>query len=90
VTGTIVIWRLSFGFIRPDDGSPDVFLRGRLFRTGDRVTFTAVPNDRRPGQLVATDVEVIGYDPPPTRRASVQSTTVNWQNFHSAPRRRAA
>jgi cold shock protein len=54
ITGTIVTWRdeKGFGFVRPDDGTPDIFLHVKFladaFRPaeGQRVAFSIVPDER--------------------------------------------
>ena len=61
--GIVIGWFGSYGFIRTDHPGPDVFVRERLLRRGDRVRFTPVPNPRHPGQAMALDVEVIGEVP---------------------------
>jgi cold shock CspA family protein len=62
VTGTVMfrdqrsgIW----GFIRPDDRSPDVFFLNPGIRRGDRVTFDLRPSTRKPGQFEAINIRVL-------------------------------
>ncbi len=67
--GTVKFFNTSkgFGFIQPDDGSPDVFVHiSALERSGvyelnegDRVSFE-VEEDRRSGKLAAVDLRVTG------------------------------
>ena len=67
--GTVKFFNTSkgFGFIQPDDGTPDVFVHiSALERSGvndlqegDRVSFD-VEEDRRSGKLAAVDLRVTG------------------------------
>ncbi|EYD74282.1 Cold shock protein CspA [Rubellimicrobium mesophilum DSM 19309] len=67
--GTVKFFNSSkgFGFISPEDGSPDVFVHAsalersgiRSLNDGDQVTFD-VEEDRRSGKLAATDLRVTG------------------------------
>ena len=67
--GTVKFFNTSkgFGFIQPDDGTPDVFVHiSALERSGvndlqegDRVSFE-VEEDRRSGKLAAVDLRVTG------------------------------
>ena len=56
VTGTVMAHRDGFGFLRPDDGSEDIYLSGREMRSlwdGDRVAVRANETSRgREGHLV--------------------------------------
>lgn len=70
----------GFGFITPDDGSPDVFVHVsaversglRELSEGDRVSFE-VEEDRRSGRLAASDLRVTGSGPGPARRTAERS-----------------
>lgn len=65
-TGRVVGWSPIYGWIRPDDGGPDVFFssascdsRRQVYmhlRRGDRVSFTIVPDPRRARKVMAGDV----------------------------------
>src|SRR5690606_33099025 len=56
VTGTVMAHRDGFGFLRPDDGSDDIYLSGREMRSlwdGDRIAVRANETSRgREGHLV--------------------------------------
>lgn len=69
LTGTVVTWQEqsqggSFGFIRPDEGGDDVYLRHRdnpqiQFFVRLRVAFNKVPNPSHPGKSKALGVELL-------------------------------
>ena len=77
-TGTVKFFNLAkgFGFIAPDDGSPDVFVhvsaveRSGLheLNDGDQITFD-LEQDRKSGKLAAVDLEVMGSAPAQRRTA---------------------
>ena len=68
-SGTVKFFNASkgFGFIQPDDGSPDVFVHVsaveragiRKLNEGDQVSFE-VEEDRRSGKESATNLRVTG------------------------------
>jgi len=86
-TGTVKFFNPAkgFGFIAPDDGSPDVFVhvsaieRSGLdgLNDGDQVAFE-LESDRKTGKLAAVDLEVTGSSPAPRRAAP---------SYGQAPRR---
>jgi CspA family cold shock protein len=71
-TGTVKFFNPTkgFGFIAPEDGSPDVFVhvsaveRSGLqeLNDGDQVSFE-LEQDRKSGKLAAVDLEVLGSSP---------------------------
>jgi cold shock protein len=63
--GEIAFWNgNSFGFIKPDSGDPDVFFHVADLRPhqpvprGDRVTFGAEPDQKKPSRSRAVKVRV--------------------------------
>jgi CspA family cold shock protein len=70
----------GFGFIAPNDGSPDVFVHVsaversglRELNEGDLVSFD-VEQDRRSGKVAATNLRVTGSGPAPSGRAPQRS-----------------
>ena len=68
-SGTVKFFNASkgFGFIQPDDGSPDVFVHisaveragFRDLNEGDQVSFE-VEEDRRSGKVAAVELQVTG------------------------------
>jgi CspA family cold shock protein len=77
-TGTVKFFNPTkgFGFIAPEDGSPDVFVhfsaveRSGLqeLNDGDQVSFE-LEQDRKSGKLAAVDLEVLGSSPAQRRAA---------------------
>jgi CspA family cold shock protein len=67
--GTVKHWNLDrgFGFLVPDDGSPDVFVHVRqiadtghdFLEVGARVEFEVGPDSRRSGKTEARNVRVL-------------------------------
>ena len=93
-TGTVKFFNPSkgFGFIAPEDGSPDVFVHATALERagiselneGDRVTFE-VQEDRRSGKIAATDLRVTGSGPAAARGGAPRSQG-GFQRSASPPR----
>ena len=71
LTGTLVDWkkRKGFGFIRPDNGGPDVFchvanlaegVTEESFRNGDVMEFVIATDDKRGGEPQAEEIRPAG------------------------------
>lgn len=73
IEGTVIHWKIDrgYGFVRPEDGSPDVFLHagevegGATVRVNTRVSFLVTATDRGPK---AAQVRILRRDSGPRRR----------------------
>jgi CspA family cold shock protein len=93
--GTVKFFNTSkgFGFIQPDDGTPDVFVHiSALERSGvndlqegDRVSFE-VEEDRRSGKLAAVDLRVTGSGGGSSASRPDQRSQSNFRAPGGAPR----
>ena len=69
----------GYWFIEQDQTRDSLFVHQshvkdhKVLHLNDRVRFNVVPNPRKPGEFMATDVEIIGHTIAIQRSAAVQS-----------------
>ena len=67
ISGTVASYNGQFGFFFRDDKLPDVFVAaGAVSNSGlntlvqfQRVEFDTVPNPRKPGRLMARNIQIV-------------------------------